>query len=232
MTEAAFLQATRSAYDLCAAAYAEHYRTELAAEPPERALLGAFAEVIGTGAGPVADLGCGPGHVTAHLSADLGLDAFGIDLSPQMVAVARRTYPDLRFREGSMTALDLPDESLAGVVAWYSIIHVPPARLPDVVAGFARVLAPGGNLLLAFQVGDRPRRLEEAFGHTISLEFHRFSPDHVAEVLDGAGFAMRAQLLREPVADETTQQAFLLAHRAGSASPRLPAGRGLGADVG
>ena len=54
------------------------------------------------GGGPVADVGCGPGHVTAHLR-DSGLDAFGIDLSPVMIDVARREHPGLRFEVGSMT---------------------------------------------------------------------------------------------------------------------------------
>ena len=75
--------------------------------------------------GPVADVGCGTGRLTAYLDG-LGIDVVGIDLSPGMIAVARRAYPALRFEVGSMTALDLPDGGVAGVLAWYSIIHTPP----------------------------------------------------------------------------------------------------------
>ncbi|MFC7642267.1 class I SAM-dependent methyltransferase [Streptosporangium lutulentum] len=117
----------------------------------ERGLLTAFAELVqAAGGGPVADLGCGPGMGTAFLRS-LGLDVFGVDLSPTMIELARKEYPDIRFDEGSMTGLDLPDGGLAGVVSWYSIIHTPPERLPVVFAEFDRVLAPGGYLLLAFQ---------------------------------------------------------------------------------
>ena len=114
VTEPSYLRDTRVAYDTVAVDYAELLRDELAAKPLDRALLGAFAELVqAAGNAPVADLGCGPGRVTAHLRA-LGLDAFGVDLSPAMIAVARRTYPDLTFREGSMAALDLADGVLGG----------------------------------------------------------------------------------------------------------------------
>jgi len=81
-----------------------------------------------------------------------------------MVAVARRAHPDLRFDEGSMTALDLADGVLGGIVAWYSIIHTPPQRLPVTFTEFHRVLGPGGHLLLAFQAGDEKVHLEHGYG--------------------------------------------------------------------
>src|SRR3981081_1801081 len=142
MLEPDYLRIPRAAYDPVAVDYAELLRTALAAKPLDRAMLAAFAELVQTaGAGPVADLGCGPGRVTAPLHS-LGLTAFGVDLSPGMVAVARRAHPDLRFDEGSLTALDLTDGALGGIVAWYSIIHTPPELLPVVCAEFYRVLAP------------------------------------------------------------------------------------------
>jgi SAM-dependent methyltransferase len=211
MADPSYLHTTRAAYDAVAADYAEHFRTELEAKPLGRAMLAAFAELVrATGAGPVADVGCGPGRVTAHLHS-LGLTAFGVDLSPGMVAVARRAHPDLRFDEGSMTALDLPDGAVRGIVAWYSIIHIPPERLPAAFGEFRRVLAPGGRLLLAFQVGDEALHLTEGFGHAISLDFYRLSPDRVAGLLEQAGFVVDARLLREPDETEKVPQAHLLA---------------------
>jgi SAM-dependent methyltransferase len=210
MTEAPFLAATRTAYDTIAADYAERFRAELSDLPLERALLAAYAELVPT-AGPVADVGCGPGHVTARLSS-LGLDAFGIDLSPAMVALARRSYPDLRFEVGSMTALDLPDGALGGIVAWYSTIHVPTGLLPGVFAEFRRVLAPRGWVSVGFLVGDERRRRTEAFGHEIELDYHLRAPEAVADLLDRAGFAVRARLLREPdEPGENLPRAYLLA---------------------
>ncbi|MFI7226313.1 class I SAM-dependent methyltransferase [Nonomuraea angiospora] len=217
MTEPDFLQATRASYDTMAVDYARWIDGELAAKPLDRAMLTGFAELVrAADPGPVADVGCGPGRLTAHLQG-LGLPVFGVDLSPQMIAVARQTYPGLRFEVGSMTALDLPDNTLAGIVAWYSTIHVPQEQLPKVFAEFHRVLAPGGHLLLAFQVGDGVSHWTQAAGHAISLDFHRRKPGHVTDLLDQVGLVVCARLLREPDDDsdypEDAQQAFLLARK-------------------
>ncbi|MET4927524.1 methyltransferase domain-containing protein [Streptomyces sp. PSRA5] len=219
-SEPSYLRDTRAGYDAIAVDYAERFESVLETDPLGRAMLGTFAEYVrADGAGPVVEIGSGPGRVTAHLHA-LGLDISGIDLSPAMVALARRSFPELRFEEGSMTDLDLPDGGLAGAVAWYSIIHIVPEQLPLVFAQFHRVLAPGGHLLLAFQVGDEPLHFDEAFGHPVSLDFRRLSPDRIAESLNQAGFEVTARLLREPYGYELSAavpQAHMLARK-----PRQP----------
>ncbi|GGU59124.1 class I SAM-dependent DNA methyltransferase [Streptomyces lavendofoliae] len=213
MTETRRPRDTRESYDAIATDYEEYVRGDLEARPLERAMLAAFAESVrGTGHGRVADIGCGTGRVSAHLS-DLGLDVLGVDLSPGMLERARNAYPDLRFHEGSMTDLSLGDGALGGVVSWYSLIHIEPEHVPGVLAEFHRVLAPGGRLLLAFQVGDEPLRLTEAFGRAVALDFHRWRPDRLAGLLVGAGFAVEARLVREAYPTERTPQAFLLARR-------------------
>lgn len=207
MSEPDDVRATRAAYDLVAFDYVELLRAELADKPADRAMLGLFAELVH---GPVADIGCGPGRVTAYL-AELGVDTFGIDLSPGMVQVARREHPALRFEVGAMESLETPDAALGGIVAWYSIIHTPASRLPAVFAEFHRVLTAGGLLLLAFQVGDEPRHLSHAYGHDIALDAYRLQPESIAGLLAAAGFAVEAQLIREPDTSEKTPQAFMLA---------------------
>ncbi|MGW5261527.1 class I SAM-dependent DNA methyltransferase [Microbispora sp. NPDC004025] len=211
MAEPDFLLSTRASYDAVASAYEGRFHDELAAKPVERAMLAAFAELVPP-AEPVADIGCGTGHVTAHLH-DLGLPVFGIDLSPQMVALARRQHPGLRFDEGSMTALDLPDRTLGGILSMYSIIHIPRERLPQVFAEFHRVLVPGGRALLVFQVGDAHERRTEAFGRSISLDCYWRSLEHIAGLLGRAGFAEDARLLREPDEHEKLRRGCLLVRR-------------------
>lgn len=220
MTESDFLQSTRASYDAFADEYAARFQDELAAKPIDRAVLAGFAELVAAGGGgPVADVGCGTGRVTKHLHT-LGVDAFGIDLSPGMLAEARRHYPGLRFEEGSMLGLDLPDGGLGGLLAWYSTIHVPDEQLPQAFAEFYRVLAPGGHLLLGFQVGEEVVRRTDAWGRAIDLDFIRRQPEWMAGQLTKAGFTMQARMVRE-IDDESafpepTPQAFLMARKPGS----------------
>lgn len=215
MTEPRFLTDTRAGYDAIAADYAEMFAGELDARPLDRALLAAFAELVRDPGGPVVEVGSGTGTVTAHLHG-LGVPIHGIDLSPAMVALACGTYPGLRFELGSMTALDIADGALGGLVACYSLIHVPPERRPDVLAEFGRVLVPGGHLLLAFQAGDDTLHFDNAFGHPVNLDFHRLDPDRVTGDLTAAGFTVQARLIREPDPAQKSAkvpQAILLARK-------------------
>lgn len=211
MGGAEFLGEARAFYDALAEDYEDRLATDLTTMPVDRGMLAAFAELVG--AGPVADVGCGPGRVTAHL-ASLGLEVRGIDLSPVMVALARRRVPGLRFDEGSMTDLDAGEGSLAGVVAYYSLIHIPAPHRPAVVAEFHRVLAPGGHLLLAFQVGDEILHVSAPDGRPVSVDVHRLDPEAICALLAEAGFSVVAQMIRAPAGPERVPQAVVLARRA------------------
>jgi ubiquinone/menaquinone biosynthesis C-methylase UbiE len=206
-----FLENTRRSYDVTADDYAEWISDELAAKPFDRSVLAVFAELV---RGPVADVGCGTGRITAHLH-DLGVDVSGVDLSPGMLAAARRTYPHLRFTEASMTALPIEDGTLGGVVAWYSTIHVPDDHLPSALSEFHRVLRPAGLLQLAFQSGTGVEHRTRAGSHEVALTFHHRDLDRMADLLRDNGFTVQAQLVREPDLDgpypENTPQAYVLA---------------------
>ena len=210
-----FVTETRVFYDTVAEEYAVQFGDLRPGTPLDRGVLHGFAELVGEG-GEVADLGCGPGRVTAYLASQ-GLSVFGLDVSESMLAIARRENPGLRFVRGSMQEPELPDGSLDGVVSWYSIIHTPEEHLPALFAVFHRVLRPGGHLLLGFQSGDEPRRYEEAFGHQVSLTFRRRRPERIAALLGDAGFTVRATTVREPdeAQGEPVAQASLVARKAG-----------------
>ncbi|MBQ1060732.1 class I SAM-dependent methyltransferase [Micromonospora sp. C41] len=196
MSDQDWLADTRISYDTVAVGYADQVRDALASEPYLRVSLALFADMVQAAVdGPVADVGCGPGHVTAHLS-KLGVDAFGIDLSPKMIDVARRDNPGLRFEVGSMTDLSLGDASVAGLVAFWSLIHVPDDAVPTVFGHFRRVLRPGGPLLLGFHVGDGSRLKTQGYGgHPMRVYVHRRQPDQVTAWLRDAGFTVEAQLM-------------------------------------
>lgn len=195
MNTEGWLADTRASYDTVAASYADQVRNLLDETPYERAVLALFADLVRTaGGGPVADVGCGPGRITAYLGG-LGVDTFGIDLSPAMIESARREHPGLRFEVGSMTDLDLSDASMAGLVVWYSLIHIPDDELGSVLAQFRRVLRPGGPLLLSFHVGDESQLKTRGYGgHPMKVHVHRRRPDQVAAWLDEAGFTVEAQM--------------------------------------
>lgn len=193
MIEPAYLAAIRDSYDTVADAYAEQVKGPRELDPLMRAMLGAFAELA---RGKVADVGCGPGKVTAYLG-ELGLDAFGIDLSPRMVELARQAHPRVRFEVGTMTALDVADGELGGIVALFSTHHLPPDQLPAVFAELHRSLRSRGHLVLWSHVGDHEhRRPTHAYGgHPVSYESHRLPADHLADLLEAVGFRVTAQLL-------------------------------------
>ncbi|WP_067279052.1 class I SAM-dependent methyltransferase [Streptomyces jeddahensis] len=205
-------RATADAYDAVAVLYAELSRDALDALPLDRAVLAAFAELARTtDPGLVAELGCGPGPVTAHLR-DLGLDVFGVDLSPVMIDLAREAYPDLRFEVGSMDALDLADGSLQGIVSWYSVIHTPPQDVPSYFAEFRRVLAPDGHLLLAFFESEGEP--VTAFDHKVATAY-RWPIDDLAGLAGEAGFIEVGRMLREPREEERFRRGHLVMRKSG-----------------
>jgi len=215
--DAAPVALTRTSYDAIAEQYARVFRDELDRAPLDRALLSGFAELVRRDHpdAQVLEVGSGPGTVTAHLH-QLGLAVRGVDLSPGMVDVARRDHPHLGFDVGEMGALDRPDAELAGLVAWYSLIHVPGPQRQGVVEEFSRVLRPGGYVLVAFQVGDDTLHLDDAFGRTVSLDFHRLQPDDLVDLLERAGFEVVARLVKAPEPDSAASkipQGFLIARK-------------------
>ena len=214
MSDREFLNQVRSTYDTVAGGYSEIFADEMSREPVLRNQLTLFADAA---SGPAADVGCGPGHVTAFLHGK-GLEVYGVDLSPGMVQQARATYPDLRFEVGTMTALDIADRSLGGLNAWYSTIHIPDDLLPGVFAEFHRVLRPGAPLMLAFQIGDSPRHYAKGWGHDIDLIIHRRRPETVAAMLRELGFQVVSTTVYEPLTpiEPGWQAAFLLAHKLSS----------------
>jgi SAM-dependent methyltransferase len=201
---------TRAGYDAVAEEYAEAFVTELDHKPLDRALLSALIEGVPAGS-LIADIGCGPGHVAAWLSAH-GAHALGIDLSPRMVSVAKARYPLVEYRVGDMRRLPARDGEWGGAVAFYSIIHLQPEDLPLAFAEVNRCLRPGGLMLVAFHSGTEVVHRNEWFGHEVALDFRLLEVSSIEAALEAAGMAIEARLVRVNYPEEhPTTRAYLLA---------------------
>ncbi|MGV9663260.1 class I SAM-dependent DNA methyltransferase [Nocardia niigatensis] len=211
MIDSEDMRVTRAAYDEVAELYATLFHRQLHANPFDRVLLEGFAEAVReNGNGPVADIGCGPGRVTGYLAA-AGLEMSGVDLSPEMIRLARAECPGIPFEVGPMERLRYDDAALAGLVSWYSIIHIPPQRVPEVLTEFARVVRPGGHAVFGFQAADQPTGVYD-YAHKVAPAY-RWAPDTFAEALSAKGFRVTATLFREARPDEYTPHAAMLAVR-------------------
>jgi SAM-dependent methyltransferase len=200
----------RAAYDAVAADYARRVGGELAGKPADRALLDAVAV---RASGVVGDLGAGPGHVAAYL-AGRGAAVVAVDLSPAMLAAGGATVPAAA---GDLLALPLRDGSLSAAVAFYSLIHLPVGTETAALAEVRRVLAPGGELLASFHVGEETRHFDEWWGHRVSLDFRFFEVAEVAAWVEAAGLRVAGVTEREPYpeVEVATRRAYLRAVRPG-----------------
>lgn len=207
------LASVRLAYDVVAESYSKMLPDASFEAPADRGMIEAFAGYMKCGnGGTVVDAGCGTGRMTVLLSS-LGIETAGIDVSPGMIDVARRTHPGLSFSVAELGKLPYADMQLGGIFAWYSIIHSAPEDLPGVFAEFFRVLAPGGYALISFQVGVGGRLISRAYGHDVSMTAQLFPPAAVSEQLANAGFTIIARMTREAGPLERSPQAVILAQR-------------------
>ncbi|KIF07201.1 methyltransferase [Streptomyces sp. RSD-27] len=213
MTATSRHHAVRASHDRDAVGRARMLRDDPAVRPLDRAMLDAFAAYARAGGGAVADLGCGRGSTTAYLDR-CGVRAFGVDLSPAMVAAARRAYPGLRFEVGRMAGLDVADGALGGVLSWYGTVRTPPTELPELFAEFARVLAPGGYALVAFEAGEGEGAGDRhAPAHPVGPDVYTTPPGLIAGLLAGAGLTETARMVRQPDEGEAGPRGFILARR-------------------
>ncbi len=198
-----------AAYDTVVDDYAPLVEGAFETGSSNRARISGFTDLV-PGDRHVVDLGCGPGHVTALLSR-CGLDSVGVDLSPGMIAYARNAYPELTFHVADLCETGLSDRCFDGVIAWYSIIHTAPARLPVAFAEMARISRPGAPLAMGFQIGEGAQRLQGAYGHDVSYVVYRHSLVDVLAAASQAGFVEVSQEVIDPTPPrEKHRQAFVI----------------------
>jgi len=191
------LDEVRDSYDRVADNYVELIATtglgDIRRQPWPKACMDVFADAV-AGLGPVLDVGCGSGTVTAYLR-ERGVDASGVDLSPRMIEHARRLHPECEFAVRSATELDLEPGSLAGVLGWWSLFNLPRQILPQVLASFREALVPGGQVMVATHVGDHEVRRTEAYGGVpVAWTTYQWRPGQLATLMERAGLRVLAEL--------------------------------------
>lgn len=169
----------RTAYSARAAEYTSILGSIDDMHELDRKRIASWAEDI---EGPIVDAGCGPGHWTNFLH-QRGSKISGVDIVEDFVAEARIRFPETTFQLASLRSLDLRDGSVQGVLAWYSLIHLPPQDLPEVLAEFARVIVPQGHLLIGMFHGDTA----QPFTHAVTPAYFG-SVEEMSRLLNQAGF--------------------------------------------
>jgi ubiquinone/menaquinone biosynthesis C-methylase UbiE len=173
------VEQVRDAYASVADLYIDLFGTSQQVHADDLAFIGRHLSIR---PGNVLDLGCGPGHLTGYLRS-LGVDATGIDMVPEFIAHAKAAHPTGTYQLGSMTSLDAENQSIAGILTWYSLIHLPPPDLDGVLAEFRRVMTSGGTLVVGFFDGDEVA----PFDHKV-VTAYRWPVDEFSERLTQAGF--------------------------------------------
>lgn len=207
-------------YDAVAQAYADDLVAELDHKPFDRWLL----DRIAAEPGALADLGCGPGHVTARLAAHRpeGSETVGYDLSPAMVEQARHRFPGITFEVGDLTRLLRPRTAAgwSAITAWYALVHLAGSELPTAIAGLARVLLPGGWLAVSVHVGDEVRHVEDMWGAPVDLDFVFHDQDQILAAFAGAGLVDVEWYLRGPYPghEVETRRLYVLGRATGRAA--------------
>jgi SAM-dependent methyltransferase len=207
------LSYVQTSYDRVAEEYVARIFGELEHKPLDRQLLDRFAERVRV-IGPACDLGCGPGHVARYLH-ERGVHVMGIDLSPVMVEAAQRLNPGIEFARGDMRSLPIADGAWGGIVAFYSIIHIPRPEVVTALVEMKRVLRPGGLVLLAFPIGDDVVHLDEWWGQRVSLDFIFFRTEEMSGFFREAGFQIVESVEREPYpgVEHPSRRAYLFAEK-------------------
>ncbi|MDT4954983.1 MAG: hypothetical protein QOJ02_3121 [Acidobacteriota bacterium] len=194
--------------------YAGQFCDEMDKKPFDRKMLDWLAEKVDA-AGVICDLGCGPGQIAGYLHSR-GVEVCGIDLSPEMVRLARGLHPDILFQQGDMLSLaSVPDDSYRAIAAFYSIIHIPRPSVIDALREIKRVLHTAGTLLLTFHIGQQTVHRDEFLGKEVSLDFHFFETEEMKSFLISAGFELEEVIERDPYpeVEYPSRRAYIFARK-------------------
>jgi len=196
MIEGQDLKLIETTYDSVGKEYAETFAGEHEKKPMDREMLRRFSSEVGNRK-PVWDFGCGPGQTSKYLK-DLGVEISGLDLSGKMIEQAQAAHPGIHFQKGNILEPGFENDSIAGIVAFYSIVHFTDEQVVKAFHEAFRVLRPGGIFLLAFHIGDKTIHIKEFLGRKVEIDFMFFATDFISGALKKSGFEKIDVTEREP----------------------------------
>lgn len=173
-------------YDVVAEEYAAKFCGELDKKPRDRDILYRFSQEV-AGKQPIWDFGCGPGQTTQYLK-NLGTEISGLDISTKLIEQANAMHPGIPFRKGDILDLEFDNESIAGIVAFYAIVHFSQGQVAKAFREIIRVLQPGGVFLFTYHIGEGSIHLDEFLGKDVDLDFMFFKTDFISICIKDAGF--------------------------------------------
>jgi ubiquinone/menaquinone biosynthesis C-methylase UbiE len=133
----------------------------------------------------VLDLGCGTGVPRTKFFVDSGFNVTGIDFSEKMIKYARKNVPDATFIQQDMTTIDFPENTFDGLIACYSIIHVPREKHPLLFKTIYSILKPGGVMLIS--LGSKEWEGTDEFLGT-NMFWSYYSPQKSLRMIRDVGF--------------------------------------------
>jgi len=196
-------RAVKEAYNEMAEDYTEYVTSGSASDRPDP--VKQFQNEL-TPEYDLLDAGCGPGRPTLRMS---GKNGVGLDISREQLSLAtERVTADLV--QGDMTALPFTSDSFDAVIALYSLIHVPVDDHQTVLKEFARVLRPGGPLLVSEGgvewTGSNPDWLDSG----VEMRWSMAGPEATQNDLQACGFEIREVWnAPDPTTDDEVKPFFL-----------------------
>lgn len=132
----------------------------------------------------ILDVGCGPGQFSKYLR-DEGHNITGIDISSRMLDIARKKVSGVLFKNMDMEDMTFNNETFDGLLAAYSLIHIPSKDTLKVLKEFKRVLRPGGKGMVVVQEGKADQIVELKEGEKVFVNF--FTIERLVSLITSAG---------------------------------------------